>query len=55
MKWDTSARTLGARSFNAKIGSRAAIISYKSHGLRAWRGLAFSEAGAKLINRVTYP
>ena len=54
LKWDTSARTLGARSFNSKIGSRAGITSYKSHGLRAWRGLAFSEAGAELINKGIY-
>ena len=55
LKWDTSAQTLGKRSFNSKISSRAGITSYKSNGLRAWRGIAFSEAGAKLINRVTYP
>ena len=54
LKWDGSARTVGKRSFNSKISSRAGIASYKSHGLRAWRGIAFSEAGAELITRGTY-
>ena len=55
LKWDTSSRTLGKRSFNSKISSRAGISRHRSNGLRAWRGIAFSEAGAELINRVTYP
>jgi len=54
VKWDTSTRTLGKRSFNSKIGSRAGITKHKSHGLRAWRGIAFSEAGAEMINRGIY-
>ena len=54
LKWDTSTRTLGKRSFNSKISSRAGITSYKSMGLRAWRGIAFSEAGAEMINRGIY-
>ena len=54
LKWDGSARTVGKRTFNSKISSRAGISSYKSHGLRAWRGITFSEAGAELITRGSY-
>jgi len=44
----------GQALFQLKISSRAGITSYKSHGLRAWRGIAFSEAGAEMINRGIY-
>jgi len=49
--WNSSTHPLGKRNFNHKV-PRADVTKIRTHGKRAWQGLAYTDTGREIANRI---
>jgi putative DNA primase/helicase len=49
--WNSSTHPLGKRNFNHKV-MRPGVTKIRTHGKRAWQGLAYTDTGREIANRV---